>query len=340
MPIPAYSGPPFDLLSYAQRGPGRRDHLSQGEIRQVARTVRRTPEVMVKVLPKAATSVTAVRKHLAYIGRKGELDLETDDGERPRGTHVGKDLVEDWDLDLDEYRRKSDLTGTRGREPARLVHKVIFSMPAGTSAEKVLTAVKNFAREEFALKHRYVMVLHTDEPHPHVHLMLKAVSEQGQRLHIRKSTLREWRSEFARHLRELGVAANATPRYVRGETGLRKPDGIYRASLRGESTYMRERAEAVAKELAKGKLQIEPGKASMVETRNEVQRAWLAIGNILIREQQPELAAHVRGFVDRMAPVLTEKEWLASRIAARARTPHPRGLRSLAGASAGCHRES
>jgi hypothetical protein len=324
MSTQAYSTPLFDLLSYGRRGPGRRDHLSPGEIQQVARTVRRTPEVMVKVLPKSANTLAAVRKHLGYLGRRGELDLETDDGERLRGTRVGKDLVEDWDLDLDEHRRKSDLTATRGKEPARLVHKLIFSMPAGTPPEKVLTAVKNFAREEFALKHRYVMALHTDEPHPHVHVVLKAASEQGQRLHIRKATLREWRSEFARHLRAAGVAANATPRYVRGETNLRKPDGIYRASLRGESTYMRERAEVVAQELAKGKLQIEPGKASLVSTRKEVQRAWLAVGDILIREHQPELAAQVRRFTHRMPPAVTEKEHLASKLIERTRYPRAR----------------
>lgn len=322
MPSQAYSGPPFDLLSYARRGPGRRDQLSPGEIQQVARTVRRTPEVMAKVLPESANSLKAVQKHLAYIGRCGDLDLETDEGERLRGTRVGKDLAEDWDLDLDEYRRKSDLVATRGREPARLVHKLIFSMPAGTPPEKVLTAVKNFAREQFALKHRYVMALHTDEPHPHVHVVLKAVSEQGQRLHIRKATLREWRSEFARHLRELGVAANATPRYVRGETGLGKPDGIYRASLRGESTYMRARTEVVAQELAQGKLRIEPGNASLVNTRNEVRRAWLAVGDILIRERQPELAAHVRRFSEKMPPPQTEKEWIARELINH--TPEPR----------------
>jgi Relaxase/Mobilisation nuclease domain len=321
MPSQAYSGPLFDLFSFARRGPGRRDHLSPGEIQQVARTVRRTPEVMVKVLPKPANTLAAVRKHLGYIGRRGELDLETDDGERVRGTRVGRDLVEDWDLELDEYRRKSDLTATPRKEPARLVHKVIFSMPARTPPDKVLTAVKNFAREEFALKHRYVMALHTDTPRPHVHVVIKAVSEQGQRLHIRKATLREWRSDFARHLRELGVAANATPRYVRGETGLLKPDGIYRASLRGESTYMRERAEVVAQELAKGNLRIESGKASLVGTRNEVRRAWLAVGDILIRQRQPELAVHVRRFADQMAPPLTEKEWIAARMAERAREP-------------------
>ena len=38
----------FDLVSYARRGPGRRDQLLPGEITQVARTVRRAPEVMVR----------------------------------------------------------------------------------------------------------------------------------------------------------------------------------------------------------------------------------------------------------------------------------------------------
>jgi hypothetical protein len=284
---------------------------------------------MVKVLPKSANTLAAVRKHLGYIGRKGDLDLESDEGDTLRGTRAVKDLVEDWDLDLDEHRRKSDLTGTRGREPARLVHKVIFSMPAGTPPEKVLAAVKNFAREEFALKHRYALALHTDTDRPHVHVVIKAIGEEGQRLHIQKVTLRKWRSEFARQLRALGVAANATPRYVRGETGLRKSDGIYRASLRGESTYMRERAEAVAQELAKGKLQIEPGKEGLVATRNKVRRAWSAVGDILIRQQQPDLARQVRRFVDHLPPVMTEKEVIAAQLHAHMREPTKRDIGPL-----------
>src|SRR5207244_2924627 len=134
----------------------------------------------------------------------------------------------------------------------------------------------------------YALVLHTDEPHPHVHLVVKAVSEQGVRLNIRKATLHEWRREFARHLRALGMPANATQRYVRGETKPRKSDGIYRASLRGQSTHVRERAEAVARELGKGDLRVEPGKASMIKTQNEVRRAWLAASDILIGEGYTE----------------------------------------------------
>jgi len=41
----------FDLLSFGRAGPGRRDRLSPAHIEQIARTVARTPEVMIKVLP-------------------------------------------------------------------------------------------------------------------------------------------------------------------------------------------------------------------------------------------------------------------------------------------------
>jgi type IV secretory pathway VirD2 relaxase len=75
----------------------------------------------------------------------------------------------------------------------------------GHAANKVLVAVRSFAWEEFALKHRYAMVLHTDEPHPHVHLMVKAMGEDGNRLNIRRATLRDWRRELARHLRAQGT---------------------------------------------------------------------------------------------------------------------------------------
>jgi hypothetical protein len=315
---------PFDLMSYARRGPGRRDRLSPAEIQQIARTANRTPEVMIKVLPRGTNSLASVQKHLGYIGRKGELDLETDNGDSLQGKGVGQELLSDWDLDLDSYRGKSDLVAGNGRPAPKLVHKVMFSMPAGTPPDKVLEAVKNFCREEFALKHRYAMALHTDEPHPHVHVVIKAVSEQGQRLHIRKATIREWRSEFARHLRALGVAANATQRSVRGDTSPRKPDGIYRASLRGDSTHMRERAAAVARELAQGGLRIESGKATLVDTRKDVRLAWLGVSNMLGHDGHRELAVHVRRFVDQMPQPLTDKEQLAAALLKTVREPRVR----------------
>jgi predicted transcriptional regulator len=306
--------PLLDIASYARRGPGRRDHLSHDEIELITRTVRRTPEVMVKVLSRGGHDLKAVGRHLSYLNRGGEVDIETDDGQHLSGKGVEKELLEDWDLDLEEHRRKADLESRSSRPPPKLAHKLMFSMPAGTPPGKVLAAVKDFAREEFGLQHRYAMVLHTDEPHPHVHMAVKAVSEQGERLNIRKATLRKWRHEFARHLRALGVSANATERAVRGETRKAKTDSIFRAEQRGVSHYSWERAETVARELRGGGLRVEPGKARLLETRRNVERAWHSASNTLLGEGLPELARRVRQFVDGFRPPRTEREEVATTL--------------------------
>jgi len=315
--IDMHAGVPLlDVASYARRGPGHRDRLSPAEVQHIARTVRRTPEVMVKVLSRGGQDLGSVCRHLDYLRLRddGEIELETEDGRRLSGKTVSKELLEDWDLDLEEHRRRSDLDARRSRSP-KLVHKLMFSMPAGTSPEKVLAAVKNFAREEFGLKHRYTTVLHTDEPHPHVHMVVKAVSEQGVRLNIRKAALREWRRDFARHLRALGVAANATERAVRGETRASKRDGVYRARLRGDSTYVR----AVAAELLEGNVRTDPGKHKLVETRKAVEGGWRSVASLLEQNGHQGLARDVQLFVHRLPPALTEKEQISAQLLERTR---------------------
>src|SRR6185312_1126741 len=99
-----FEGPPLlDLTSYARKGPGRRDHLSPAEIELIARTAHRTPEVMVKVLKHGGQDLGAVRRHIDYLNRGGKLEYETDDGERLAGKGVDRQLLEDWDLDLEEH---------------------------------------------------------------------------------------------------------------------------------------------------------------------------------------------------------------------------------------------
>ncbi len=312
----------FDLFSYAHRGPGRRDHLSPAEVAQIARTVHRAPEVMVKVLTQGAANLGAVRRHLDYIGRKGEVELETDHGWPLTRPDAANGLLDDWNLELEEVGSRTALPAETGKPGPRLVHKLVFSMPAGTSVDRVLAATRNFLREEFALQHRYAMALHTDEPHPHVHVVLKAVSEQGRRLNIRKATLRQWREGFARHLRTVGVEANATPRQIRGEVAPRKTDGIYRASRREDSTHMRGRAQAAARTPVTGHAPIEPGKAKLLRTRQEAQRAWSVVGDLLTQQGRPDLSAEIRRFAAHMPPPMTEREWIAEGLVER--SPEPR----------------
>jgi hypothetical protein len=197
-------------------------------------------------------------------------------------------------------------------------------MPAGTSAIGVLEASRAFAREQFALKHRYALVLHTDQPHPHVHLVVKALSEQGKRINIRKETLREWRRKFARHLRAQGIAANTTTRAVRGAIKSPKSDGIYRAMRAGRSTHLQERAESVASALRAGNIQVEPGRAGLVNTRRAVIRGWLGLSESLRVNGREGLAQDVQRFLKNMPPPLTEREWLANAILEQARDRHRR----------------
>jgi hypothetical protein len=276
---------------------------------------------MIKMLNQGGRDLGSVARHFEYLDRDGELPIEPDDGDPFKGKGAFKALIDDWDLKLDAKRPPSADHKPRqtGREP-KLVHKMIFSMPAGTPPEKVLAAVKNFAREEFGAKHRYAMVLHTDEPHPHVHMVVKAMGYDGTRLNIRKATLREWRREFARHLREQGVAANATERAVRGVTNYQKKDGIYRAERRHASTHWRQRTEAVKRAMTPaGEIRPEPAKAQLLETRLHVVRGWNGVADELARRGQEELAPEVRRFVTQLPPPRTEREWIRDRLLEQAK---------------------
>ena len=104
-----WDGPPwFDIVSYGRAGPEMRDRFSPAQIDQISRTVRRTPEVMVKVTG-GGTGRDAVAAHFGYISRRGALEIETDEGERIARPDEQKRLLDDWHLELSagQYRRQT-----------------------------------------------------------------------------------------------------------------------------------------------------------------------------------------------------------------------------------------
>jgi len=307
--------PLLDIASYAR---STQRPLTPNHRLQIALTIRRAPEVMVKV-SGGARSIGGVEAHLAYISRHGALDIQIDHRWRLQGKGSEKMIVEDWDLDLWAHK-KQDARSIRGtRRPAKLVHNIIFSMPPGTPVDKLLKAVRRLAQNEFALKHRYAMVLHTDEAHPHVHLVVKAVSEQGERLNIRKPTLRDWRQQFATHLRELGVAANATERAVRGQDRTPKYDAIYRATQRSDSSRQRDETLALAKKSAAVFRRHRNGKETLEQTRSEVIAGWYAVAQRYQAEGNSKVAEELRLFAERIPPPATDQEQLAKMTLHRAR---------------------
>jgi hypothetical protein len=132
------------------------------------------------------------------------------------------------------------------------------------------------------------------------------MSEQGERLNIRKATLRQWRQEFAANLRELGVAANATERAVRGQSKTSKPDGIYRAAQRDESSYVRDRMRPAAIAAS--------SKETLVRTRGHVVDGWRAVSERLRADGYPNLANHVDRFLAQMPSVRTDAEMVSDQV--------------------------
>ena len=224
-------------------------------------------------------------------------------------------MLRDWHLELSagQYRGPSD--GRATARATKLVHNIVLSMPSPTPADKVLAAARKFAREKFALKHRYAMVLHTDQQHPHVHVVVKAESEEGRRLHIDKAMLRAWREDFARLMRGQGIAANATPRVIRGRNKGKTRDAIYRARQRGASNVVRERVTDIAKQLILTGSFHDPARAKLLETRKAVLNGWLDIADALDLQRETVLAGDVRHFARHLPAVFTDRQKLAQQFA-------------------------
>ncbi|QNB16164.1 relaxase/mobilization nuclease domain-containing protein [Paraburkholderia tropica] len=205
---------------------GLRDEAARMRAR-IARTLSRTPEVMVKITNKAASAqgMGAVRRHLRYISRNGRVELEDQNGDRIAGVDALRDLTQAWQLGG---------WGIPESSTRREVFNILLSMPPGTDRRAVRDAARDFAAQEFGDGRAYVFAAHDDEAHPHVHLSVQVRGPDGRRLNPRHKDLQRWRERFAEHLREHGVEANATPRRARGVTKRYPKPAVVHMIARGE----------------------------------------------------------------------------------------------------------
>jgi Relaxase/Mobilisation nuclease domain len=170
-----------------------------------ATVVRRAPQVMVKVTG-GGRGMGAIAAHLRYISKGGRLPIEDDRGAVREGKKALRAIADQWRFG-----------GTRIPEISerREAFNIMLSMPAGTDAHVMRQAAREFAKAELA-NHRYVMVLHTHQANPHVHLSVHAEGRDGHRLNPRKEDLRRWRETFAERLRGWGSEAEASSQVTRG----------------------------------------------------------------------------------------------------------------------------
>jgi hypothetical protein len=179
-------------------------------------TTRKAPEVVVKI-SGGGKGMKAIRAHLDYISRNGQVALENQDGD----VLIGRDDIRDLKSEF-----QSGGFGIPEEGTVREAFNIVLSMPPGTDRIAVHDSVRSFAADEFGENFRYVFACHTDEAHPHVHLCVVARANDGTRLNPRKADLQDWRESFAGHLREHGIDANATRRQARGVTRVPVPQPV------------------------------------------------------------------------------------------------------------------
>ena len=241
-----------------------------------ATVVQRAPQVMVKVTG-GGRGMAAIAAHLRYISKSGRLPIEDDRSVNRDGKEALRDLVEQWRLGGSRIPEISE---------RRDAFNIMLSMPAGTKPEVVKNAAREFAKAELA-NHRYVMVLHTHQANPHVHLSVRAEGRDGQRLNPRKADLRRWRETFAERLRGWGVEAEATSQATRG--------------TRHRSERVWERKTVLAREPRPDKV---PGLPSGV--RRQALQAWLEIMRALAASPEVsdrKLAQSINGYLGRLPAV-------------------------------------
>ena len=301
----------LDIFSAARAGPS-------GSVRFSPHRWSRSPGLYAGLLKSWSRSPVAQRGSAPCL-RTCPISAAKDSWRSKQTTATGlgeigqRELLKSWHLELSpgQYRQAKD-GASRPRE-LKLVHNIVLSMPRPTPPDKVLKAAKTFARENFGLQHRYAMALHTDQEHPHVHLVVKAEGQDGRRLHIDKAMLRDWREQFAQLMRDQGIAANATPRVVRGRTKVFTKDRVYRTPP-SSSRALRERVRGVASELNGTGTIRDPARPKLVATRKSIVDGWMGIAARLDAQGEIVLAGDVRYFASNLPKVLTDREKLAVQL--------------------------
>jgi hypothetical protein len=216
-----------------------------------ATVVRRAPQVMVKVTG-GGRGMGAIAAHFRYISKGGRLAFEDDRGVAREGKEALRDLADQWRTGGAHIPETS---------PRREAFNVMLSMPAGTDPQIVQRAAREFAKAELA-NHRYVMVLHTHQANPHVHLSVRAEGRDGQRLNPRKADLHRWRETFAERLRGWGIEAEASSQATRG------------ARHRNERVWERKVRRSTEPQSAQASQRPSAGRVRSLQ-------AWIAIGRAL-----------------------------------------------------------
>ena len=179
------------------------------DLRQRGRTARGLPQAVFKISSYSHNS-GAVWDRVNYVGRDGELEVETANGETLSQVEL-EQMVEDWSGE------------TEKRVNRQLAMSAVVSFPAGVDQEQATEAARQFFQAAFAENHDYIL---RGIPTPSSSMSMslwKRRGHDGKQLRIRRDDIQDLRMMFAEKAHEQGIELDASPRWARGLGAARQP---------------------------------------------------------------------------------------------------------------------
>ncbi len=254
-----------------------------------------------------------LKKHLDYVTRNGRLIAETRDGEVLTSRDSVRALHDDW------LQENAVLANGRNTLQAVQSVSIILSMPPGSPPDRVQEAARTWARETFADRHDWLMARHDDRAHPHVHVTVRSVGNDGRRLTAGPKELQGWRERFAHELRRHGIEAEATPRQARGQVRKSAPIAVHKIEGRGTVPAARRReVDAAAREAKTAAPRpAHSWEAEIGQRQRAIQQAYLERAELLSEGNDPadrQLAEDTKRFVAEMPVSVTRRQALTAEL--------------------------
>lgn len=171
-------------------------------------------QAMIKVVRDGGIKAKGgLAKQVAYIAKKGTVEVERANGDGDRDLVVSHDdVIKDWEADF-------------ARADPRMTfftYHMIVSYPRDTDDAAARIASEEFASRlaggEYGDNYKYMIAHHRDTNNPHAHVIINRIGETGRTLQINRQSISadDLRQLHVETARDLGINLNATSRFSRG----------------------------------------------------------------------------------------------------------------------------
>ncbi|NRA88161.1 MAG: relaxase/mobilization nuclease domain-containing protein [Rhizobiales bacterium] len=208
-------GRPYGEYEYHGSGAGGSNRVGSSRIARQTRAAQGRPSAVFKFVRNGScTDRSSLGRQLEYVGTKSDAIIDP--------SHRYSDQARLDKNDINRITRKWELSWGDNWRTGNLTNHFVMSFPPGTdpnAVENIVTGVCNEMLSSGDRTFEYVAGVHTDEDHPHAHLIINRVGSDGSLFLMRQGTefsYESFKEAIVAHGERHGVYLDASTRFERG----------------------------------------------------------------------------------------------------------------------------